>query len=628
MMQWMHQLTRSWVAQILMGLLSLSFVVWGIGDVFTGDMDTTAIKVGNTAISADAFSADYRRFVRRASQSSKTDITPDEARKQGLPQIAEQQLISRTVLVNMARKMGAVASPQAAATEIRGIKAFEGANGTFDHNVFLRAMDAAGYTEDSFIGEVRADLTVQMLQKVVTDGFAAPNAYTLTLLAYLGEQRAADYIVVTPAMVGAIPTPSDAVLAAYVKAHAAQFSTPEYRDVNYAEISPQDVMGQIAVSEAQIKQQYEAQKASYVIPEKRTLQQLEFPTQSAAIAAHKKLAGGMSFEALAAGEHKTPAQIALGTLAATDILDATRAKAAFSLPLDGVSQPLKGVSSWVLLHVTKIIPGQTKTLADVHDTIEKSLAAQLAQSKMTDIANAFSDARAAGDDIAQAAKKAGMKSGHITVDSNGLAPDGQKIAAAGDPDFLSSVFKSEVGDDVDPFPTKAGAYFAFKVNGTTPPKLKSLDAVRAQALAAWTSQQRGIRLQEKVRALAAQAQKAGSLAGIAKELGASVQKSPALDRNSNNDILSLATTAQLFDAPPGGIVAGPGVKDGNYVIAKLTGIAHPQPPGGKGYLQYAMGQLSGQIAQDIPVALANAGRAEQGVKINQKLIDTAIGTGS
>ena len=36
MIQWMHRLSKSWVAVILMGMLGMSFVVWGIADVFTG----------------------------------------------------------------------------------------------------------------------------------------------------------------------------------------------------------------------------------------------------------------------------------------------------------------------------------------------------------------------------------------------------------------------------------------------------------------------------------------------------------------------------------------------------------------------------------------------------------------
>ena len=50
MMQWMHRLSKSWVATLFMGALALSFVVWGIADVFTGMTSTAVATVGSTEI--------------------------------------------------------------------------------------------------------------------------------------------------------------------------------------------------------------------------------------------------------------------------------------------------------------------------------------------------------------------------------------------------------------------------------------------------------------------------------------------------------------------------------------------------------------------------------------------------
>ena len=35
MIQWMHSISKSFLATILMGALALSFVLWGVGDMFT-----------------------------------------------------------------------------------------------------------------------------------------------------------------------------------------------------------------------------------------------------------------------------------------------------------------------------------------------------------------------------------------------------------------------------------------------------------------------------------------------------------------------------------------------------------------------------------------------------------------
>ena len=55
---------------------------------------------------------------------------------------------------------------------------------------------------------------------------------------------------------------------------------------------------------------------------------------------------------------------------------------------------------------------------------------------------------------------------------SGLKPDGSKADVPADPEFLPTLFKTEMGEDSDPSPTKAGDYFVAHVNGVTPPKLK------------------------------------------------------------------------------------------------------------------------------------------------------------
>jgi peptidyl-prolyl cis-trans isomerase D len=70
MLQWMHRISTSWVASLFMGALALSFVVWGIADVFVG-MNTTALAtVGSTEISPDVFTRSYKNFIRNQSQQT------------------------------------------------------------------------------------------------------------------------------------------------------------------------------------------------------------------------------------------------------------------------------------------------------------------------------------------------------------------------------------------------------------------------------------------------------------------------------------------------------------------------------------------------------------------------------
>ena len=617
MLQEIRKYAKSWVSSVFLGGLALSFALWGIADIFRGSSDTTIFSIGSTKIGADLFSREYHNVMRNV----RTALTPDQSRLAG-EQILDR-MMTGTALDMVATKLGLTVTDGRIRAQVQDIPAFKGALGTFDHATFVQIIGRAGYSEAEFIEAMRKDSARDQMLRSIEGGFMIPPDYARAMYAYVNEVRAAEYIVLTPAMSGPIAAPSDDVLAAYIKASPQRFSTPEYRSVSYASINVDDVAATITVSDKQVQDELDTNKSDYVTPEKREVEQIGFKSEVDARNAKSALDGGESFEALAVAQNLKPADFKLGNLTQADLaIDPARAAAAFALPSNGTSGPVKGAFGWVLIHVTKITPGTSKS----HDEIKLALQRKLASAKLTDIANAFTDAVGGGASIDEAARKSGMRFGRIaSVDARGLAPDGSKVDAASSPEFLSQVFKSEVGEEGDPFPTADGRYYyAIKVDGVTPPKVKPLAAVRTQALAAWTAQQQAIQLKSKAATLVARANTAHSLDDVARTLGASIQASPALTRGTDNSTFNKSLVATLFSAPPGGTVFGP-TPDGGFVIARVTGIEHPLPA--QTDLDYLKGvrQLSGDVAADFTTSLAKAEQDREGLTVNQKLVDTTIG---
>jgi peptidyl-prolyl cis-trans isomerase D len=630
MIQWMHSFSKHWIVTLMMGALTLAFVVWGMGlEQFNIGGGGAVASVGGAEISPVEFQRTYRNFLRNQSQRMGNEITPDMAEKMGLGQVALQQMIGRAALNNEAQKLGLTTSDAALVGYVHSMEPFRGTLGQFDRQVFNQAIANAGYTEAQFLEEVRQDMTRDQMTQALEANLVVPTTYAQTIFQYIGEKRAAEYVLLTPEQAGQIAPPSDAVLAAYVKANVGRYSTPEYRDADYAAITPADVMGSITVTDAQIQQDYDAHKSTYVVPEKRDVQQIEFKTEAEAQAARAKIQSGTSYEDVAAQRGLKPDQISLGTLAEEELPDADRAKAIFALPLNEISQPIKtGFGGFALVRVTKIAPGSTKLLADVKEDIRKNLVNQLAANKLVDAVNAYTEAHSSGDDLKTAAQKAGMKFVKLgAVDMTGLKPDGSKADVPADAEFLPALFKGEVGEDTDPFATKLGAYYVAHVNGITPPKAKPLDEVRAQAIADWTNEQRSQLLATKAKELAAQAAKDKSLDGIAKQLKVSVQHSPALQRNTNDTMFSADMVTRLFAAAPGGVEFGIQGLSGNYMIARVTGISHPPVNAADPNFRPIAFRFAQQVAQDFALDAANAARTRQGVKVNQKLLTSLTGSG-
>ncbi len=213
------------------------------------------------------------------------------------------------------------------------------------------------------------------------------------------------------------------------------------------------------------------------------------------------------------------------------------------------------------------------------------------------------------------------------VDAQGLAPDGTKPAGLPvDPDLIAHIFAAEVGEPGDAFQT-SGHTYVLAVEGVTPPKLKTLDAARADATKAWISQQTAILLQKRAAALAAQAQHEGSLTDVARQVGAPVQTGAALSRAKGNDTFSPALLDRIFGASANGVVFGPTNKGDAYVIARVTGIFHPPIPATSPGYRRGLGELANQVGQDLTGALAEDEKAKEKVVVNQKLLDQALGGG-
>ena len=83
-LQTLRKGASGWIAKIFLVILSLSFLVWGIADVFRGMGATSVASVGSTEISADAFRRQYLDQLQNISRRAGRPITPEQARAFGL----------------------------------------------------------------------------------------------------------------------------------------------------------------------------------------------------------------------------------------------------------------------------------------------------------------------------------------------------------------------------------------------------------------------------------------------------------------------------------------------------------------------------------------------------------------
>jgi peptidyl-prolyl cis-trans isomerase D len=617
MLQQLRKYSKSPVASVVIGILVLAFALWGVADIFRGGGDTVVADVGSSQISDAQYDLLLKNQIRALSTQTQTEITMEQARAMGLDRNVLEQAIGRAALDERTRDLGLVATRSAIEAQFTGNSAFRGAGGAFDPLMFQRALQESGYSVQGFYALTGQDIVRRQMVDAITDGMAAPPGLARLLYDFFNEKRTAEYVVVTPEEAGQVAEPSASDLEAYHKAHADQFSSPEYRAFDYVQISPEQVAGEVQVSDADVKAEYDVNKAKYEKAEQRDVEQIAFPNKEAAEAAATRIKTAADFASVARERGLSAEDVKLGTFSAA-AMDPRLSAAAIKVPAGGVTEPVQGPFGWVILRAARVVPGENKSLDEVKDEIKAGLVKDRARAKMADVANAFEDQRGSGATIADVAMKLGLPVRHVVAaDRNGMTPEGAKAEIPAQPVFMQQVFQTESGEETDLFSTEDGASYAVKVNSITPPTIKPLEQVRDQV--------RNKLLQAKVQAFADQAMKAGSLAEVGRALRRAPVTSMPLKRAQTDDVFSTNLSTELFAATPGAVVTGPAGKGNGHVIARVAKVEHPEPDVSDAQYAQFRQTAAQQLSETAVDSLAAAARRNAGVTVHQATVQRIVG---
>ena len=105
MLTWLRGKSGSLMVKLLLGLLVVSFAVWGIsGQILTG-VGNHVLAVGDTRVQVNEYRLAYDRQLQLLSQQFGTRISREQARAFGLEQQVLAQLVAGAVLDEQAREM-------------------------------------------------------------------------------------------------------------------------------------------------------------------------------------------------------------------------------------------------------------------------------------------------------------------------------------------------------------------------------------------------------------------------------------------------------------------------------------------------------------------------------------------
>ena len=328
-----------------MGLLVISFAIWGIADIFRGYGSQTLIEVGDTEITPQEYSRAQRDVLRVMSSDAGRSLSLQEAREAGLENRVLERLIGGAAVDTHAKSLRLGISDEALLQGIMKDPAFQDSTGNFNPLALQQALRNLDMSEQGYLESERERNLRRQLLSTVGRSPVASQVFLNALNNYNNETRSLRYVIVPSTAAGTVPEPTDDDLKRFYTNHQAKFTQPEFRKIGMLAVTPDTVKDKVKITDDDLKAAFEKDKDKLGTPERRHVQQISFPDKAAADAAYQKDPIRHGLRRARQGAWVERNRLDLGILRRTDMADATIGDAAFKLEKDQVSEPVTGRSA-------------------------------------------------------------------------------------------------------------------------------------------------------------------------------------------------------------------------------------------------------------------------------------------
>lgn len=612
MLAFVRKAARSWVAAVLIGLLVVSFAIWGINDVFSGMGKDQVAIVDGKAISAAEFRRDFDRLLKRASQQSGKQVTMQEAREQGADQSTLDRMISERSILAFLKKIGISIAPDIVKSEIQKIGAFQDPNsGKFSSAAYDSLLNENGITPQEFEKGILGDMGRQLLLLAGTSGFRAPEVYSKQTLAFATERRLVTMIPISANLAGEPPKPTDEQVNAFYNETKSRLMRPETRSFTLVVAKLEPFLAKANIDPNEVNKIWDQQKNKLMTPAKRSLVQIVAKDQAKADEAAKRLKAGDAAEKVAK-DLGLQAPLTFTDVSIDGIPDKAVADAAFKGAVGSIGS-VKGALAFSAYQVTSAKEAQAADEAKGKAEITVQMKKEAAVQSLTDATTTYDDLISQGESIEAAAQKVGFS----VIKVENLTKQGADLNTGKPFDLLvkndaalAQAFSIGQGDVTDLITAADESYIAVRADKVIAPSPVPLAEVKAELVNAWVRKEIGKRLQAKAEAILKDAKSMG-LEKAAEKYKLSIVKPPQpVLRNQGSQELSSA----MFAAKKGEIVMGAVQNGVEFAIVRIDGIMRDDEKKSAQNFAQSEQMVRGSIIQDIGSAIDLAARNNAKVK--------------
>ncbi|MCS5711723.1 SurA N-terminal domain-containing protein [Candidatus Berkiella aquae] len=592
MMQVLRDKAQGWIAWVIVGLVGLTFVLYGAGSVFdrgTGASQVVATVNGQKILGGELEGV-YQRFMQQTG-SQLRNVDSNEVKKELL-----DSLIQQKALLEATEKMGMSVSPQRVFATLGGLP-FLQVDDQFSQEAYVQFLNKNHFTDTEFRKLLQDALVREQLQQsIIPSSFVLANDIQ-DLAKFMYQTRDFRFVTIAREPFVNAAQVSDEAIKQYYDNHLSEFMTDETLALEYIHLSLANLVDKIQPTDEELQQYYQDNAAHFSEPASVHIAHIlislpkdadEKATKEANTKVEeiqKRLKAGESFETLAKefSDDKESAKVGgdLAWLTPGEMFPDFE-KAAFALDKTGqVSEPLKTQYG---IHIIKLLERKDEKLkpfADVKKEVIAQYKRQAAEEQFINLADELNGlAYDYPDSLAQANDKLKLP---IQKTEEFTKAQGPKETLLQNPQVFTAAWSANVKENKnnsDLIKVDDQNYIVVRAASYTPAKQKSLEDSKASIKALLIAKESDEKVKEKAEKLLADLKKAdeGQMSSIMGDLV--WQEKQDVKRNvkdtQHQPIVQAAFTLPRNSEKERSIKAVP-LPNGDYALVWVTAVKDGEP---------------------------------------------------
>jgi len=474
-----RKLAKNILFKFVLGIVALSFVLFGVAEFVTGMPNSWIIKVGDEKIGLKTFqqAVELDKKIIRSAKGSSPEIEQYLVSNK-FNQDVSNRLARRLLIEKISQEIGASGSKKLILKTVADDSNFQTTEGKFDHEKFKKFLANNGIDEDRYVKEVNNEISAEMI--IGSIGMVSPVNFknAVELEVFNQEKRVADTIYLSKNIIKDVASPNNEEIQKYYNENSQQFKTPEYREISYIEIDSKSFEQNVLASDEEINKFYKDNlQTAFTQPESKDFLHISFDDEKSALEFQKKIQATdvndlkNNFIKLA----KTDRQKKLEEITLKNItknsLPPIISEAVNQVKINELSKIVKSEIGFHLFLLTNINPQRTIELAEVKNKISEKIIfdkkSKIAQENITKINDMLMIAKS----LDEIANKYQLKVINVpsVISASGLSKDNLEIAETKKfGDFSKNAFSVKQNQPSKLFPINDNKFYALEVKKIIP----------------------------------------------------------------------------------------------------------------------------------------------------------------